>query len=200
MPEDLAAPEGAASLIRKVEALGRPISFLANNAGFGVHGGFLDHESSKLEEMIRLNLLVLTTLTYHFGRAMRARGRGRILQVSSVAAFQPSPYYAAYAATKAYVLFLSEAVSSELGGGGVTVTTLCPGMTETEFHVVAAHPKTGLVAMTGMTARAVARAGVKAALRGRRTITPGIINKMTGFLVKFLPRAWVIAMAGRMMR
>ena len=120
VPEDLAAPDGADSLIRKVEALGRPISFLANNAGFGVHGGFVDHERGKLDEMVRLNLLVLTTLTYHFGRAMRARGRGRILQVSSVAAFQPSPYYSAYAATKAYVLFLSEALSYELSGSGVT--------------------------------------------------------------------------------
>src|SRR5262249_19532016 len=152
-------PDGAAALIAGVEALGTPVSFLVNNAGFGVHGDFLDHDGARLAEMLHLNMHALTALTWHFGRAMRARRRGRILQVASVGAYQPSPYYAAYSATRAYVLYLSEAVNAELRGSGVSVTTLSPGLTATEFHDVAAHPKTGLVALTVMSAAEVARIG-----------------------------------------
>ena len=200
VPADLATPEGAASLIQRTEALGRPISFLANNAGFGVHGDLLDNDAERVRQMIQLNITALTELTWHFGRAMRGRGRGRILQVASVAAFQPSPYYAAYAATKAYVLFLSQAADSELRQSGVTITTLCPGLTETEFHEVAAHPKTGLVALTSMTARAVARSGVRGALAGRAVVTPGLMNKLTALLVALLPRSLVTYMAGLLMK
>ena len=200
LPEDLGAAGGAESLIRRVEALERPISFLVNNAGFGVHGDFLDNDAARVTQMIQLNLVALTTLTWHFSRAMRTHGHGRVLQVSSVAAYQPAPYYAAYAATKAYVLYLSEAMHFELRGSGVTVTTVCPGLTETEFHEVAAHPKTGPIAWTGMTARQVARIGVRSALRGQAVVTPGLVNKLAGLSVKLLPRSWAVAMAGRMMR
>ena len=200
VPADLAAPDGPADLIAGVEALGRPIAFLVNNAGFGVHGDFVDHDRARLAEMLRLNIHALTTLTWHFGRAMRVRGRGRILQVASVGAYAPSPYYAAYSASKAYVLFLSQALNAELRGSGVSVTTLCPGLTATEFHAVAAHPKSGLVALTLMRAADVARIGVRAALRGRPVVTAGLINKLSGLLVKLVPRAWANAIAGLMMR
>jgi short-subunit dehydrogenase len=198
--EDLSTPEGAQSLIRQVTELELPITFLANNAGFGIHGGLLDHDPEKLQSMLQLNMVSLTTLTWHFGRVMRARGEGRILNVASVGAFQPSPYYAAYSATKAYVLFLSEAVQHELRGTGVTVTTLCPGMTHTEFHEAAAHPKTGLIAWTGMGPVTVARRAVRAAIRGRAVVTPGVLNQLTGFFVKLMPRSFATAMAGVMMR
>ena len=200
VPADLGKEGGVAELVAAVDALDTPISFLANNAGFGVHGDFFDHDAARVRQMLDLNIGALTELSWHFGRAMRARGRGRILQVASVAAFQPSPYYAAYAATKAYVLFLSEALNFELRGTGVTVTTLNPGLTATEFHDVAAHPKTGLIAMTVMSARSVARIGVRSALRGKAVVTAGLINKLSGLFAKLLPRAWVNAMAGLMMR
>lgn len=197
---DLGSPDGPGSLIRQVEALGKPVSMLVNNAGFGVHGDFLDNDAARVAQMVQLNISTLTTLTWHFGRAMRLQGRGRILQVSSIAAFQPSPYYAAYAATKSYVLFLSEAVNCELRGSGVTVTTLCPGMTATEFHDVAEHPKTGLVAMTSMTARDVARAGLSAAMAGRAVVTAGLLNKLLGLTAKLSPRALATWFAGLLMR
>ena len=130
----------------------------------------------------------------------RTRGRGRILQVSSIGAYQPSPYYAAYSATKAYVLYLSEAVNFELRGSGVSVTTVCPGLTATEFHEVAEHPKKGLVAMTLMQSRPVARQAVRATLRGRAVLTPGILSKLTAFFVKLMPRSWTTAVGGVMMK
>lgn len=197
---DLGAPGGADELIRRVEALGVPISFLVNNAGFAVHGDFLDHERDKLEQMLQLNMHALTLLTWHFGRAMRARGRGRILQVASIGAYSPSPYYAAYDGTKAYVLFLSEAVNYELRGTGVTVSTLCPGVTETEFHAVAAHPKKGLTALSMNSARAVARTGVRGALRGKAVINAGLDTRLTAFLMKIIPRSWANALGGMLMR
>lgn len=200
LSEDLAAPGGAASLIRRVAELGTPISFLVNNAGFGLHGDFLGHDQARLDQMLQLNMATLTTLTWHFGREMKKRGRGRIMQLSSIGAFQPSPYYSAYSATKVYVLYLSEAVNYELRGSGVSVTTVCPGLTATEFHDVAEHPKTGLAALTLMQSRPVARMAVAATLRGRAVLTPGILNKLTAFFVKLLPRSWVTAVGGIMMK
>lgn len=198
--EDLSAPGGALSLIRRVDALGIPVSFLVNNAGFGIHGDFLDHDAARLSQMLELNLHALTILTWHYGRGMRARGAGRILQIASIGAYQPSPYYAAYSATKAYVLFLSEALNFELRGSGVTATTICPGLTATEFHDVAEHPKTGLIALTTMTSRSVAAVSVRAALAGKAVVTPGILNKLTGLLVKLIPRSWANAVTGLLMR
>ncbi len=200
IPEDLGVAGGAESLIQKVEALGWPISFLVNNAGFGLHGDFTDNPPDRVLQMLHLNIVGLTTLTGHFARLMRGRGHGRILQVASVAAYQPTPYYAAYAGTKAYVLFLSEALNFELRGSGVTVTTLNPGVTETEFHDVAEHPKTGFIGSTRMTAKAVAEIGINAALRGQAVITPGIINKIAGLATKLVPRSVATFLAGLMMR
>ncbi len=198
--EDIGTTEGVLALIRRVDALGRDISFLVNNAGFGVYGDFLDNDDQRVAQMLQLNIATLTALTSHFGRGMRERGRGRILQVASVGAFQPSPYYAAYSATKAYVLFLSEAMHHELAGSGVTVTTLCPGLTATEFHEVAAHPKTGLVALTMMTSESVARIAVRSTLRGKAVVTPGFANQATGLFVKLIPRSLATALGGMLMR
>lgn len=198
--EDLGAVGGAEALIGKVEALGTPITFLVNNAGFGIHGDFTDHSAERVHQMLQLNIVSLTMLTWHFARLMRQRGHGRILQVGSVGAYQPTPYYAPYAGTKAYVLFLSEAVNYELRGTGVTVTTLNPGVTETEFHDVAEHPKTGFIGSTRMTARAVANIGIDAALRGKAVVTPGIINKIAALSTKLVPRSVATFLAGLMMR
>ena len=122
------------------------------------------------------------------------------MQLSSVGGYQPSPYYSAYSATKAYVLYLSEAVNYELRGSGVSVTTVCPGLTVTEFHDIAEHPKTGLVAATSMNSRTVARMAVNATLRRRAVLTTGLANKLTAFLVKIFPRSWATAVAGIMMK
>lgn len=197
---DLGSPTGAETLIAAVTALGRPVGVLVNNAGMGLHGPFVSHNGARVTQMLQLNIGSLTTLTHHFARAMVAARRGRVLLVASVGAFQPSPYYAAYSATKAYVLFLGEALQHELRDTGVTCTTLCPGVTATEFHEAAEHPKTGAIAATMMSARSVASIGVASMLRGRSVVTPGLANKLSEFFVALMPRSWATWVAGVMMK
>ncbi len=197
---DLGSATGADGLIAAVTALGRPVGVLVNNAGCGLHGPFVEHDGPRVDQMLQLNMVSLTRLTHHFARGMVARKRGRILQVASVGAYQPSPYYAAYSATKAYVLFLGEALQNELRGTGVSCTTLCPGLTETEFHEAANHPKTGIVAATMMSARSVATIGITAMERGRAVVTPGFINKLNAFFIKLMPRSLATWVAGLLMK
>ena len=102
------------------------IDILVNNAGYGLHGEFLETPIERTVDMIQLNITALTELSYLFGRDMAARRSGHILLVASLLAFQPVPTYAAYAATKSYVLALGEALHDELRSQGVVVTSLCP--------------------------------------------------------------------------
>ena len=128
---DLARPDAARDV---VDALGGlPIDALVNNAGYGVAGPFVETDVRSELEMIQVNVVALTHLTKLLAPGMVARKRGRILNVSSTAAFQPGPLMAVYYATKAYVLSVSEALAEELRGSGVTVTALCPGPTATGF-------------------------------------------------------------------
>jgi uncharacterized protein len=197
---DLGAHGGAEKLIDAVEALGAPVDLLVNNAGFGAYGRLVEIPIERVAQMIELNVTALTLLTHHFAKQMVARGGGRILQVSSIGAFQPSPLYAAYSATKSYVLSMSEAIHHELRGTGVSVTTICPGLTETEFHDVAHHVKPGWMRAVSMTADDVAEIGLRAADAGRAVVTPGLANKLTGLLVKLLPRSWATAVAASTMK
>jgi short-subunit dehydrogenase len=197
---DLGVPGGADALYERTRALGKPIGILVNNAGFGVYGPSLQADDAALRGMLELNVVALTLLTHAFGRDMVKAGAGRILQVASVAAFQPSPLYAAYAATKAYVLSLSVAMQHELAGSGVTITTMNPGLTESEFHERAAHIKPKSMDWMYMTARQVAQIGVDAMLAGRAVVTPGVLNKVAGTSVKWVPRGVAAAIAGSMMK
>ncbi len=197
---DLGEHGGAQKLIDAVGALGVEIDFLANNAGFGVYGNFADQPIERVTQMIELNMTSLTLLTHHFLRGMVARKSGRILQVASIGAYQPSPLYAVYSATKSYVLMFSEAVNYELKGTGVSVTTMCPGLTATEFHEVAAHKKPKWMDGLTMTADDVAVIGIRSAMKGRAVVTTGIANKLTALIVKMMPRSWATVMAARSMR
>jgi len=120
-------------LIDAVTALGLEVDVLVNNAGVISTVPMLDADRGELADLINLNVRALTELTHHYGRRMAARGYGRILNVASVAAFQPVPGMGVYAASKAFVLSLTESLSEELRGTGVTVTALCPGPTRTEI-------------------------------------------------------------------
>ena len=166
--------------------------YLINNAGFGDFGYFVDTSWNKEEHMIDLNIKTLTYLTKIYGIQMKERGRGKIVNVASGAAFQPGPLMAIYFATKAYVLHFSEAISAELEGTGVSVTALCPGPTESNFWK-AAGKSSGISAMPGKmpSSRVVAEFGYAAMERGDRVAIQGFRNRAGAFLVRFLPRNFV---------
>jgi short-subunit dehydrogenase len=193
VPADLADPAAPRAVFDAVAALGRPADVLVNNAGFGDLGPFAAVDLGKMLRMIRVNVTALTELTGLFLPGMLARGRGRVLNVGSVAGFQPGPLMAVYYATKAYANSFSEAVAAEVAGTGVTVTCLCPGPTESEFGAAAGFAATSGTVGKVMTARAVAEAGVRGMMRGRRVVVPGFRNRLLLFLERFVPRSVVLA-------
>jgi short-subunit dehydrogenase len=197
---DLAQPGGADELYARVKALGTPIGVLVNNAGFGLYGNSLELEPERIRRMLELNVVALTMLTHRFGADMRAAGAGRILQIASVGAFQPTPLYAVYAASKAYVLHMSAAISHELRGSGVSVTTVNPGLTDTEFHERAEHLKPASLDWMQMSARQVAEISVDAMLAGRAVVTPGLVNKLAAAGVKASSRGLATVVSGWLMQ
>lgn len=202
VPHDLGVTGGAQSLYDAVAALGVDVSVLVNNAGFGVYGNAWEADLGRTQMMLELNMTALTTLTQLYVADMTARGGGRVLQVASVGAFQPAPYYAAYAATKAYVLFYSQALDWELRAAGVpvSVTSLCPGLTRSEFHQTAEHKVPGAMEMIKMSAADVAGSGVDAMFAARAVRTPGLMNVFNAWFIKVIPRSWATAIAGLLMR
>lgn len=192
---DLALADDLERLFRTVHESGAPIDILVNNAGFGGAGAFATTGLDDELMMIELNIAALTQLTKRLLPSMLARGHGRILNVASIAAFQPGPYMAVYYATKAYVLSFSEALAEELTGTGVTVTTLCPGPTETGFasraRMRAFEVAGGRIPGAVMDAESVAAAGYRGLLRGDRIVIPGLAGKAAALAVRFLPRKLV---------
>jgi uncharacterized protein len=165
------------------------VDVLVNNAGFGTYGLFNETNLKDELEMLQVNLVCLTHLTKLFLKDMVKQGAGKILNVSSAAAFQPGPLMAVYFATKAYVLSFSEALANELEGTGVTVTVLCPGTTHSAFH-----ERTGMAdskLMQGkriMDAETVANIGYQALMKGKTIVIPGLINKILAKIIRFIPR------------
>lgn len=180
---------------------GRDIDVLVNNAGLGYHGAFESGQGwERMSSSIHVNVVSLTRLMNLAIPHMKALPKGRILNVASIAAFSPGPNMAVYNATKAFVLSLSEAVASELKGSNVTVTALCPGVTATNFFEDADMKSVWLVNITKpMSAVKVAEDGWKAMRAGRRTVVPGIMNKIMSFSTRLSPRvlnagiaAWIM--------
>jgi uncharacterized protein len=197
-PADLSDPVAPRTLFDEVAAAGLTVDVLVNNAGFGVYGPFVDADPDRLLAMLRVNVLALTDLTRLVIPGMVSRGRGRVLNVASTAAFQPGPLMAGYYATKAYVLSLSEALAHELRGTGVTVTCLCPGPTRTEFASAAAAEGTTLFDNPNvMDAAPVADAGFRATLRGKRVVIPGLLNRLGAFSTRFVPRSLMLRIIER---
>lgn len=197
---DLGQPAAAAELGDLLEQEGRHIDILVNNAGFGLYGNFDEIDAQRERQMLELDMLTLTAMTRRFVPAMKARGWGRVMQVSSIGAFQPSPTYAAYAAAKSYVLMYGRAINQELRGSGVTCTVLAPGVTRTEFLDVAGQDATLYQRLVMMDSPQVAAAAVRAMLRGRGEIVPGVLNKLTAFSTRLMPRGCAAATAERLMR
>ena len=186
VPLDLARPGAPGELFEALRDT--RVELLVNNAGLGDYGAFAACDQTRLNDLLQVNIAALTQLTRLFLPLMLERGRGRILNVASTAAFFPGPLMSAYYASKAYVLAFSEALANELKGTGVTVTCLCPGPTASEFHQRAGMGGSRLLDGYFMPAWRVARRGVLGALRGRMVVVPGLINQAMVELPRLLPR------------
>lgn len=197
---DLARPDGAQKLYDKVRQLKKEITIVVNNAGFGNQNHVLNQSLDDIRSMIQVNITALTELTRLFAADMVTQKYGRILQLSSIGAFQPSPVYAVYSAAKSYVLSFSVAMNNELNGTGVSITTMCPGITETEFHEVAGHEKTTFMKSFSMTSEKVAQIGVNAMMKRKAQVIPGFSNAFNSLLMETMPRSLSTAIAGRLMK
>jgi short-subunit dehydrogenase len=188
-PADLARRLEREHLATRLRSIDDRIDVLVNNAGIGTHGYFHETDLERELEMIDVNVAALTHLTKLVLPGMLARKRGKIVNVSSLAAFQPGPLMAVYYASKAYVQSFSEALAEEVSGTGVTVTALCPGPTTTEFHGQAGiHPDAPAGGPQTMSSREVAEAGYRAANAGKRVIVTGLRNKMVVLANRVLSR------------
>jgi uncharacterized protein len=154
-----------------------------------LHGNFLDTAIERTVDMIQLNITALTELTYLFGRDMAVRRSGHILLIASLIGFQAVPSYAAYAATKAYVLILGEALHDELRPHCVVVTSLSPGHTATGFDAAAGAVASPLLRLLTMKPRPVAASGIAALSKGRAMVVAGLMNKMVAFSNRLTPRS-----------
>ncbi len=191
---DLALPDAAAQLAAACKRRRIAVEILVNNAGVLEQGDFAAMSGAKHLGMIDLNVRALTALIAAFLPAMQARGSGRILNVASIASFQPVPSLATYAATKAYVLSLTESLAEELKGSGVTITALCPGITATAMLSGAAEANPMLARLPkGVVGDAdqVADQGVRGCLRGDVIVVPGAVNLAATLASRATPK-WLL--------
>ena len=189
---DLSLPETPTRIFKELQGREIMVDVLVNNAGFGALGHFAELPLKWQLEMLQVNITALTELTGLFLSGMIQRRRGGILNVSSVAGFEPGPGMAIYHATKAYVLSFTEALAEELIGTDVVVTALCPGPTTTNFGNVAnSQRERRLRKIPKMSAEEVAQYGHCAFRKGRLLAIPGLRNHLIVLLVKILPRRYV---------
>lgn len=203
LPCDLAAPLAAHDLYEQVCALGVRIDVLVNNAGLLYNGYFDRIELSKQEDLLAVNVVALTALTHLFSRDMLGRGRGRILNVSSTAAWVGIPQQNVYSASKAYVLSFTLALADELKsrGCGVTATALCPSYTATKMlDNPDQGPKLSVPSALVSEPEVVARQGIESCLRGEAMVTPGLSNRFSMGMIQMMPRRWMTAAFGRAYR
>ncbi|MBK8848467.1 MAG: SDR family oxidoreductase [Bacteroidetes bacterium] len=191
--KDLSANNSAQEVYDETTKANIQIDYLINNAGFGDYGMFVETDWNKELQMINLNITTLTQFTKLYLQDMVKRKSGKIMNVASTAAFQSGPIMAVYFATKAYVLSFSEAVDNEVSDKGVTVTTLCPGATESGFQAAAAMDESNLVKGKKLpTSKEVAEYGYKAMIKGKTVAIHGMMNWILANSVRFTPRALVV--------
>ncbi len=190
---DLQRSDAARLIGEALAAQGAEPQFMVNNAGFGLVGTATTLDRAEQLAMIGVNVRTLTELSLAFVDSL-ARHRGGILNVGSMAGYLPGPGMTVYYATKAFVLSFSEALHSELKSRGVRVTVLCPGPVPTEFGARAGISGSMAPAILIQSAERVAEAGYRGLMQGRRTVVPGLINKLIILLVRYVPRSLVLAL------
>lgn len=196
---DLSVPDATKRLFDEIASRSIDVELLINNAGFGFVGAIDDTDTSRMMKMIRLNVAALTELTYLFLPAMLKRKHGGIINVASVAGFQPVAYMPVYAAGKAFVLHFSEALWAECKDRNVTVQALCPGTTVTEFFDVAG-ASGWLKKRRSHSAAYVVRKSIKALDKGRQYVVPGFMNLLLTFGVRVARRKMVVLQSMRFFR
>lgn len=197
LPTDLQAPGSAAEIFHRIQAEGWHIGLLINNAGYGAWGGFTSLPVEELVGQVDLNVRAVVGLTRLFLPDMLARKHGAVVLLGSVASYVPIPYFATYAATKAFVLSFSEALAEELDGTGVHVQCVCPGRTATEFQQRSGR-KAKAQDATGMSADEVVRIALADLDRGKRVTIPGGRNRLQTLIATLAPRRWVARKAKKM--
>ncbi len=190
---DLSLEGSALKIYEQTTLKNIQIDCLINNAGFGDFGFFSQTDIQKEVNMINLNIITLTLLTKLYLKDMLDRNGGRIMNVASIAAFQPGPKMAVYSASKAYVLSFSQAVDNEARDQGVTVTALCPGPTESGFQEAASMQNSKMFNISKLpTSSEVAAYGYDAMIKGKSLAIPGIMNNFMVDAVGIIPRKWVL--------
>ncbi len=187
---DLSAADSAADLCGRLTSAGIEPDVLINNAAFGMGGEMLTADPARLRRMLQLNIVTLTELTQQIGRQMQARGRGKILLVGSLGAYSASPLLAAYAASKAYVLSLGEALNVEMAPT-VGVTVLTPGIMEMGFGAAAGFRTSEGLRRTAVPTKTVAKIGIDALFAGKPNVVAGRMNKVIVFSSRLLSRSFV---------
>jgi short-subunit dehydrogenase len=187
--KDLSVSTSPDEIFTELQKAGIKIDVLVNNAGIGTYGVFSETDLTQELKLLQINIVSLTHLTKLFLKDMINQGYGKILNVASVAAFQPGPLMAVYFASKAYVLSFSEAIANELEGTGVTVTTLCPGPTASEFQKAAAMEESKISHVNRMmTTETVAKIGYDSLMANKTIVIPGLRNKILAKSINFAPR------------
>lgn len=190
LPADLADRDALAAVEERLAGDSRPIDLLVNNAGFGLNGDVADVDPDGLTGMIDVNITALVRLTAAALPGMLERDEGTIVNISSMASFQPAPGFAVYSASKAFVTSFTESLHEELRGTGVNATAVCPGFTTTEFQERAGGSKSSkLPGALWQTAEAVAAEGLDAAAAGRALVVTGSVNKLTAAVSAPVPRS-----------
>ncbi len=191
--KDLSVPNAAIEIFNEIEEKQIIIDVLVNNAGIGDFGLFNNEKLLRIYQIMQINIVSLTELTRLFLKGMVDRKEGKILNVSSMAAFQPGPYMAVYYASKAYVQSFSEAIASELKGTGVTVTALCPGPTKSGFQHEVGSEGSNLSKLNLLSSSEyVAKYGYRALHEGKKVAIPGFVNASLINTLKFIPRKTTI--------
>jgi hypothetical protein len=194
---DITRPDAIVALEAALAARGAYADILVNSAGIGLAGQFGEQSPETLAQLLDLNVRALTTLSRHFLAGMRVRGRGGILNLASLGGYAPGPHQAAYYASKAYVLSLSEAVAAETAGEGVRVCALAPGPVNTRFHArMGAEGALYRALVPPASAEAVARVGYLGFVLGWRVTIPGLINPCLALALRVMPHRLVIPIVG----
>jgi len=184
---DLEKADAALGIYEQVKQMGIEIQYLVNNAGFNESGPFLETDLAKEIDMIKVHAICTTEMMKLFISDMVKNQYGRVLNLGSIASYMACPTESVYAATKAYILSVSKGISAELKGTGVTITTLCPGATHTEFARKAGMEHTLLFRIFVMQPKRVANIGYKACMRGKTDVIAGVYNKLMVLSSKLLP-------------